>query len=237
MRSWKRSLACLWVVIFSIAFVSACSSKQDPKLGTVLGMILDSESNEALADVMVSTGTALFTTSSSWGVFETAKVPFGPLTLSFQKPAYKPSQRMLDLEESKVFLQVLLDRDQNIALTIVEGVKLRSDPDPAADILEALSMSAKLVLMKEVDRGWYHVQYLGKEGWVWGGYLRSDDVPIHSAIAAEELTIFSEAGSGDELGLAYAGLGLIVQEEKGGWARILLPIGLEGWVEVRNLTQ
>ncbi|MEI6510263.1 MAG: SH3 domain-containing protein [bacterium] len=226
----------LALAIVSLFLVSACVPKETPKTGAILGVIFDRESNEVLSDVKVSSGAILFTTSSVRGVFQLSTLPYGQTTISFQKALYKSTTRTITLMEEKIFLEILLERDQIFATTAVEEVKMRAAPMQAGEILEVLPKGVQVILTKEESMGWYRLQFNGKNGWAWGGYLRSSDLSIPSLIVIEDCKLLQQPGGGEEAGEAYAGLGVIRLESKDEWIRVILPSGVEGWMEVKRTT-
>lgn len=234
-RSFRRH-PWLTVLILSLVLLFACVPKETPKAGIILGVIFDSQSNEVLGDVKVSSGTTLFTTSSERGVFQLSMLPYGQTTLSFAKALYKSTTRTITLMEEKIFVEVLLERNQILATTAVEEVKMRAAPMQEGEILEVLPKGAQVVLTKEENKGWYCLQFNGKNGWAWGGYLRSSDLAIPSLIVIEDCKLLQQPGGGEEAGEAYAGLGVIRLESKDNWIRVILPSGVEGWLEAKRTT-
>jgi hypothetical protein len=232
----KRRQRWLFALFLSLVFLSACVPKETPKTGAILGVTYDSQSNAVLGGVKVSTGTTLFTTTSERGVFQLSMLPYGKTIISFQKDLYKSTTRTITLMEEKVFLEILLERDQILGTTLVEEVKMRAAPMQAGEILEVLPKGAQVVLTKEENKGWYRLQYNGKSGWAWGGYLRSTDLSIPSLIVIEDCKLLQQPGGGEEAGDAYAGLGVILLESKNGWVRVILPSGVEGWLEAKRTT-
>lgn len=228
----------LWLtaLILSLALLFACVPKETPKAGIILGVIYDSQSNEVLGDVRVSTGTTLFTTSSERGVFQLSMLPYGQTTLSFAKALYKNTTRTITLMEEKIFVEILLERDQILATTAVEEMKMRAAPMQEGEILEVLPKGAQVILTKEENKGWYRLQFNGKSGWAWGGYLRSSDLSIPSLIVIEDCKLLQQPGGGEEAGEVYAGLGVIRLESKDEWIRVILPSGVEGWLEAKRTT-
>lgn len=226
----------LALVTFGIAGCGGNSSESPAETGTLIGVVYDSQNTAVLGGVKVSYGTDLFTTSSPRGVFELVALPYGSLEISFSKQGYKVSNRTVDLKEPKMFVEILLDIDQSLANTLVDEVKLRKNPNLNGEILEVLAKETKLVLTGEINKGWYGVIAAEKNGWVWGGYLRSTDVKIPRMEILADGKLYKEANSTEGIEDIFAGIPVIVTGTSSSWTKILLPSGAEGWLETTALT-
>jgi SH3-like domain-containing protein len=230
---------CLMLSAFVAISFSGCggdSSESPAETGTLIGVVYDSQNTAVLGGVKVSYGTDLFTTSSPRGVFELAALPYGSLEIVFQKQGYKVATRTIDMKESKMFVEILLESDQSLAYTLAEEVKLRKDPNLNGEILEVLATETKLILTAEVNKGWYGVIAGDKNGWVWGGYLRSTDVKIPRMEILADGKLYKEINSTEGIEDIFAGIPVIVTGTSSTWTKILLPSGTEGWLETTALT-
>jgi SH3-like domain-containing protein len=224
------------LVAFGFAGCGGNVSESPAETGTLIGVVYDSQNSAVVGGVKVSYGTDLFTTSSSRGVFELTALPYGSLEISFAKQGYKVSNRTVDMKEPKMFIEVLLDGNQSLANTMVDEVKLRKDPNLNGEILEVLAKETKLVLTGEINKGWYGVTAGDKNGWVWGGYLRSIDVKIPRMEILADGKLYREANSTEGIEDIYAGIPVIVTGTSSSWTKVLLPSGTEGWLETTALT-
>ncbi len=228
----------LTLIAFGIAGCGGNGSETpvETGTGTLIGVIYDSQNTAVLGEVRVSYGADLFTTSSARGVFELAALPYGSLEISFTKMGYKATSRTVDLKEPKMFVEVLLDNDQSFANTLVDEVKLRKDPNLNGEILEVLAQETKLILTGETNKGWYGVQAGDKNGWVWGGYLRSTDIKIPRMEILADGKLYKDINSTEEIEDIFAGIPVIVTGTSSSWTKILLPSGAEGWLETAALS-
>jgi len=225
------------ILIFVLAFLlSSCGGKTQAYV-SIVGVVYDSETNEVLGNVTVRFSSDIFTTTSPRGVFELNQLPPGKIQLSFEKDGYSPTVREIEIKEGKEFLEVLMERQETVAYVIADQVKLRSQASVDAEILEALSTNTKVALEGSQDHGWYKVKVGDKEGWIWGGYLKSDSVSIPRMEVKKDSVLLSTPEEGaQEIQEVYEGYQVIVTENQGAWAKVLLPSGAEGWMSLSVLS-
>lgn len=230
----------IWVVlilVFALLLtLSSCGGKTQTFV-SIVGVVYDSETNEVLANVTVRFSPDIFTTTSPRGVFELNKLPPGKIQLSFEKDGYSPTAREIELKEGKEFLEVLMERQETVAYVIADQVKLRSQASVDAEILEALPTNTKVALEGNQDHGWYQVKVGDKEGWIWGGYLKSDTVSIPRMEVTKDSVLLSAPEEGaQEVQEVYEGYQVIITDKQGEWAKVLLPSGAEGWMSLSVLS-
>ncbi|MCR4428742.1 MAG: SH3 domain-containing protein [Caldiserica bacterium] len=235
-RKQKGSRLFFFLIFLSFIFL-ICSCGKSPTFVSVIGVVYDSKTNQVLADVTVRSGPEKSTSTSQRGVFELSNLTPGKIQLSFEKEGYRPAAREFELNEGKEFLEVLMEPLETVAYTLADQVKLRSQPSVSGEIIDALSLNARVVLQGNQEKGWYQVQVNGKTGWVWGGYLKSEDVSIPRMEVKKDSTLFSSPDEGSEgVQEVYEGYQVIVTQQQGDWAKVLLPSGAEGWMRLEVLS-
>lgn len=228
-------LSLLLLSLIVILFLSSCGKTQT--FVSVIGVVYDSKTNQVLSDVTVRFDPQKSTSTSQRGVFELSNLPPGKIQLSFEKDGYRSTAREFELTEGKEFLEVLMEPLETVAYTIADQVKLRSQPSVSGDILDALSLNTRVVLQGNQDKGWYEVKVNGKTGWVWGGYLKSDDVTIPRMEVKKDTTLYSSPEEGSEaVQEVLEGYQVIVTQQQGDWGKVLLPSGIDGWMRMEALS-
>jgi hypothetical protein len=232
MKNFRAIIIGLVVLVF---LLSSCGKAET--FVSIVGVVYDSQTNEVLENVTVRFDPDIFTTTSPRGVFELNNIPPGKIQLSFEKEGYRPAVREFELKEGKEFLEVLMERQETVAYTIADQVKLRSQPSVEGEILDALATNTKVALEGSQDKGWYKVKVNDKIGWIWGGYLKSESVTIpRMEVRKDSLLLSSPEEGAQEIQEVYEGYQVIVSENRGEWVKVLLPSGAEGWMPLSVLS-
>jgi len=122
-----------------------------------------------------------------------------------------------------------------VAVYGVSTLAVRGGPGTGARLLTAVGAGDLLAVTGRFD-GWYQVRTPdGITGWVYGGYTRPASLPergrLLDGVTQTQADLFGGPGTGFPV-VAAAGRGsyFTVLEDSGGWLKVKLADGREGWL-------